>query len=74
MQEQGFIPGKREYSISSLVTVNVRRISNRYWYSWPRRYLWSIESCKQGLFLFEEEKGSNFLLNILVRYHDMNTL
>ena len=75
MLEQGFISVQREYSMSSLVTTNVRRISNRYWYIWPRRYLWSIESCKQGRFLSEKKKkGSDFLLNILVCYHGMNTL
>lgn len=47
--------------MSSLVTANVRRIHNRYWGSWPRKYLWSIESCKQGLFLFEGgEKRQQF--------------
>ena len=38
MLEKGFISVQREYSMSSLVTANVR-IPNRYWGSWPRRYL-----------------------------------
>ena len=68
MLEQGFISVQRKYSTRFLVTANVRRIPSRYLGSWPRRYLWSIESCKQGLFLFEGKKrgGNNFLLNILV--------
>lgn len=71
MLEQGYISVQREYSMSSLVTTNVRRISSRYWCNWPTRYLWSIKSCKQDCFFFR--KKSNFLLNILVCY-DMNTL
>lgn len=55
MLEQDFISVQREYSMSSLVTANVRRISSRYWCSFPRRYLGSTESGKQGLFLFEEK-------------------
>jgi len=58
--EQGYISVQREYSMSSLVTSNVRRISNEYWSSWPRRYLWPIESCKQGLFLFEKKIKQRF--------------